>query len=569
MPGRQPESLRQPSAFQSQDTRRSMVEIDHQVWTLRAPELSPNVGRSQRLPALEHEVLRVSALLAGDQPSVAIQIARNAILQWAQNRTTGKLPAEAWNYDSFDHLSGGRNCSAVRISSEADDIWVMRVEDPDKSVPGRIWTTELAVFLDNGVGRFTARQIVGSPELRLDVEPHVPGVVLQIIDKPGLVAGNFKRVPAKPVTIRTQTDANLLIDTLVEPSRKLPTIVLSVASDSPDEYQPSFDAKELARACAGLALVVVLPAKFSWALTYRFGKRLSVYEGAARVYLPGFTEDANPFGGHEVLLPEQTAGDGDGLKRLRWIAAQGSVRRLELGTDVLSYAQLKLRSLEIKQRQLVQRGAAEDEQLTGANQQIALLQEQLQEAEYWQSEFSRLHDLEQDRAETAEAQLRASGFRIQQLLAELKSAGAAPDTSISLPADWEDFNDWCDEQLAGRVLLTPQTRGQIRKAEFKDVPQAARCLLWLANDLRQSKLEAAGGSLADRVVEPGVRNAHCGADAFEIEWQGKTRPVEWHIKNGGNTRDPTRCLRIYYFWDDPSQQAVIAFMPAHRRTEAS
>src|SRR4029077_14297866 len=118
-----------------------------------------------------------------------------------------------------------------RISSEADDIWVIRVEDPDKSVPGRIWTTELAVFLDNGVGRFTARQIVGSPELRLDVEPHVPGVVLQIIDKPGLVAGNFKRVPAKPVTIRPQTDANLLIDTLVEPSRKLPTIVLSVASD--------------------------------------------------------------------------------------------------------------------------------------------------------------------------------------------------------------------------------------------------------------------------------------------------------------------------------------------------
>src|SRR4029077_8854400 len=103
---------------------------------------------------------------------------------------------------------------------EADDIWVIRVEDPDKSVPGRIWTTELAVFLDNGVGRFTARQIVGSPELRLDVEPHVPGVVLQIIDKPGLVAGNFKRVPAKPGTIRTPTDAKLPFSTPPEPLPK-------------------------------------------------------------------------------------------------------------------------------------------------------------------------------------------------------------------------------------------------------------------------------------------------------------------------------------------------------------
>jgi hypothetical protein len=565
MPDGRPEAFKQPSAARLQDSSRSSVQIDRQVWALRVPERRA----SQRPPALEHEVLRVSAVLAGDDPNSAVRIARTAILHWAQNRTTGKLPSEAWNYESFDHLSGGRNCSAVRLLGKTDDIWVMRVEDPDKKVPGRIWTTELAVFLDASIGKFTARLIVGSPELRLDVEPHVPGVVLQIIDAPGLSAGNFKRLPAKPVIIRTQTDATLLIETLLDPVRKLPTIVLSVPADAPNEYQPAFDAKELARACAGLALVVVLPARFSWALTHRFGKRLSVYEGAARVYLPGFTEDANPFGEHEILLPNQASEEGEGLRRLRWIAARGSVRRLELGTDVLSYAQLKLRNLELKQRELVQQGAAENEQFIGANQQIALLQEQLGEAEYWQNEFSRLHTLEQDRAETAEAQLRASGFRIQQLLAELKSVGAAPDTSISLPADWEGFNDWCDEQLAGRVLLTPQARGQIRKAEFKDASQAARCLLWLANDLRQSKLDGAGGTLADRVIEPGVRNAHCGSDAFEIEWQGKTRLVEWHIKNGGNTRDPGRCLRIYYFWDDPSQQAVIAFMPAHRRTEAS
>ena len=42
----------------------------------------------------------------------------------------------------------------------------------------------------------------------------------------------------------------------------------------------------------------------------------------------------------------------------------------------------------------------------------------------------------------------------------------------------------------------------------------------------------------------------------------------WHIKNGG-TRDPRRCLRIYYFWDATTQQVVIADMPAHRVTEAT
>jgi hypothetical protein len=70
-------------------------------------------------------------------------------------------------------------------------------------------------------------------------------------------------------------------------------------------------------------------------------------------------------------------------------------------------------------------------------------------------------------------------------------------------------------------------------------------------------------------IEAGVKNTHCGSDEFDIEWQGRTQQVEWHIKNGGNTREPRRCLRIYYFWDDASQQAVIASMPAHRRSDAS
>ncbi len=45
--------------------------------------------------------------------------------------------------------------------------------------------------------------------------------------------------------------------------------------------------------------------------------------------------------------------------------------------------------------------------------------------------------------------------------------------------------------------------------------------------------------------------------------KGKRVEVEWHVKNGGNTTDPTRCLRIYYFWDDAEERVVIASMPDH------
>jgi hypothetical protein len=71
------------------------------------------------------------------------------------------------------------------------------------------------------------------------------------------------------------------------------------------------------------------------------------------------------------------------------------------------------------------------------------------------------------------------------------------------------------------------------------------------------------------VLEQGIRNSPSGADEFGVWWQGQQHTADWHIKNGGNTRDPRRCLRIYYFWDATTQQVVIADMPAQRTTGAT
>jgi len=490
-----------------------------------------------------------------------------------QTRTVGRLPDAAWTHQSFDHLAGGRNCSAVRLSSEGEDIWVLRAEDPDKTVAGRVWTTEVAVLKESEQGaRFTLRLVAGSTEPMLTIEPHVPGVVLQLIDSPGLSSGNFRRLSDKPVVIRSEIDAQLLIDALLDPARKLPVIVLSVPSNASDPEEPLLDAASLAKACAGLALVVVLPAQFSWALTERFGKKLSVYEGAARVYLPGFNEDASPFGGHQLILPQWISNPSQTMAastRLRWTAASGSVRRLQLGSDVFSFAPLRAKQLEQKQLELNAEGASEKDQLAAAQKRIDLLAEQLIEKSRWEDDLYRLVAEAEERADSAETLARASGFRIQQLEAQITDRGGAPDESVRHPANWYEFSDWCDEELAGRIVLTPQARQGVKSPTFEDVELVARCLLWLANTFRTLKLEGADGSLRDRVLESGIINAHCGNDSFEIEWQGRKRQVEWHIKNGGNTHDPKRCLRIYYFWDEASLQTVIARIPAHLRTDAT
>jgi hypothetical protein len=51
--------------------------------------------------------------------------------------------------------------------------------------------------------------------------------------------------------------------------------------------------------------------------------------------------------------------------------------------------------------------------------------------------------------------------------------------------------------------------------------------------------------------------------------RGDKQLLALHFKNGGNTRDPERCLRIYYFWDDESQQVVVGSLPGHLDTRAT
>ena len=55
-------------------------------------------------------------------------------------------------------------------------------------------------------------------------------------------------------------------------------------------------------------------------------------------------------------------------------------------------------------------------------------------------------------------------------------------------------------------------------------------------------------------------------DGFEIEWEGKRLTLERHLKNNSGTRDPRRCLRIYFAWDEDTARVVIGHLPGHMRT---
>lgn len=515
----------------------------------------------------EHEVLRVAGWIPGEASEAIAREAAREVLHWAQRRAGLQFPREAWDGEGFDVPLPGRDPSAIRLRAGTSDLWAFRAHDPDKTVPGRAWTTEVVLGHRPGEPtQFSTRLLVATTEENFTIAPSVPGFVRQIAEKCGLRVGS-QTAYSTPSIYGAEGDSDPFIEHLLDPERQLPTIVLTIADGASVPY---INPNKLAGVLTGVAHTVVATSEATWRLTERLGKRLSVFGGAVRIYQPGFHGTADPFA-HRLVLSGQLVSEAGAEQATRWLretTSQASLQRTRLGGDVLTFSSIRAAQLELQQATLRATDASDADQLATAEKRIEALKGEINglksEQSYYIDEFGK----ERERAEIAEAQAQKSAYRIQQLTDLLKARGDDPDDEIEFPADWSEFANWCDEKLAGRVILTPRAHSGARKALFANLETAAKCMLWLATDGRDRFCNG-GGGLANVPVLQGVQNAPCGADEFDFDWNSRKFSANWHIKNGGNTRDPLRCLRIYYCFDPQTQQIIVADMPAHRRTGAT
>ena len=135
----------------------------------------------------EYNVLHIAAELTSDD--LDLERARHEILMWAQRRSGSRLPSEALAGRSFEILNAGRNSSAVEVYLPDIYVWALRQEDPDKSVAGRIWTSEAILWrAPNRLPQLASRLMVASRENELDIKLAAPGYIRQIVDNTGLTS---------------------------------------------------------------------------------------------------------------------------------------------------------------------------------------------------------------------------------------------------------------------------------------------------------------------------------------------------------------------------------------------
>ncbi len=272
-----------------------------------ADALAPLKARSAR-EAPEREILRVVGHIPANEDQDHFAIARDEVLKWASKRAGGTLPDGAWQGEPFESLSAGRTTMCVAVETGGGNIWSIRGDDPDKSVAGRVWSTEITLGLKpDGETLVSVRLLMHSVEPSPSFTPATPGVVQQIAEACGLDdAGIWVR--AAPFVITNEKDAARLVEWLSSTERKLPAILLSGDERSSTPEAPLLDGDTLAKALCGLAHVVVVPAQHTYLLSDAFGKSLSAFHGAVRICNPGFDELSDPFD-HRLYLAEVIRSD--------------------------------------------------------------------------------------------------------------------------------------------------------------------------------------------------------------------------------------------------------------------
>jgi hypothetical protein len=524
-----------------------------------------------RLPRAfsEREILRVVATVPSINGVDGFTSAREEVLRWARNRSSANLPSEAWAGKSFEVLAAGRTTMAASVETGTNQLWGLRGDDPDKAVSGRIWSTEVSLgrFAAGEPVRLSVRLLVNSPESELAIEPAVPGLVLQIADRCGLRDGPLVAWN-QPHYAETDEHVDAVIDWLLSPDRRMPIIVATGDERTSTPNKAFADVEILGKALCGLAHIVSIPAALTYKLSDVLGRRFAVFHGGIRIYHPrmGLLDDPRD---HGLYLGATVLGSPNAIvSELRRKVARGSLRRTRLGHDVLTFAAVRSASLHVLQSRQADAGASDVEQLTAANKRVDALEKQIASLEGQVDQSWQLSEEESERAEGAEKQLHSAWARIEQLELALKHENSQVDADDAEPNAWDEFADWCDKSFSGRLALASSARRSLRKARFDDVVLAARCVRWLATEARDRFIDG-GGSLSNIPVFAGILNAPCGADEYSFDFQGRRLKATWHIKNGGNTRQPERCLRIYYVFDEISRQVVVSDMPAHIETDAS
>lgn len=541
--------------------------------TVFSERLAPLRARMQTQRATIRPVSRVWFELSD---KVAFDRCIELCMKWMAPRSQATLPAEAWKGNAFDvtDVLGANPTKAVRINAADGALWSARLDWPDPTSP-RTWVSEFFTERRKGqLSRFGAQLtcVIRGESPPFDFTR--PTVVRHVLETLSAEADGWALPDA--ATNLGKSEIADFVKLLYEPSRRLPVIAISENEESTTRIPPD----ELARAVAGAAHIIHLSSEASWELTRTLGKRMSVFNGAVRLYVPGLNEeDENPYQHPLWLLQADSKEDF-----IKTMAARVLPVAFLTGAEPDEFPRFAmLRDIAAKQVLKQQPVSDPNEKLRIELELLTLdYKEAIDERESWQAlaqeeQAKRLErDVELERFKDENRRLDAKAAALEHNLNAASPALIEPPKITRPLKSYDDLEDWADEVLGERVYIHQASLKDCKKHGHDNMlGRISAALIVIRDYVVPARIH--GGldqrALANaKLTELGMEDTSCFVDrdeakrtpGYSVSYDGVPQVLYDHIKYG-NGYDNANQIRIYYFWDERRKRFVVGKMPTHLR----
>ncbi len=549
-------------------------------------QLKPLAAKLARHQSSTRPVSQILVTLTPTADDGVFAKIRTDCLRWIAKRAGRALPKAAWDGAAFElEEVGAQRGSAVSMDSPR--FWAARIDDADKTVAQRTWVTEIGLGqANNGPLIFGVRLTCVTHGEDVPYQRTIPGFVRPIIDAVGATLDG-RKLSADPWVVSDEKDVDELVALLTNQNRTADVIVFALPEGSVDSSQVAAPATEVQRSLFGAAHVVVLTGPASFHLSDAIGKEFSVFRQGVRTYLPGLNpEHDEPFR-HPLGLPARIGSwpDGGPTAYARMLVSQSLARAAsqpDREQRLPSFATIRRHSAAQALEASRASGSSDKELLSLAWDEIAQLRKAIEEQKKGYDDLLATADVERDQAvQSAQLakqrayQIRVRADALQQQLTDLGNQAA----DVVIPDEIDQLEQWSSDNLSGSVEIHNRTFQGAKKSQYEDVPFIYRVLLLLRDHyvpmrrnggedmknaydiaLRELGLEESGSISGERLGEQG--------DTYIVMYAGRRRVLDRHLKKG-SSKEQRVCFRLYFFWDEDSEQAVVGWLPSHLDTRAT
>ena len=451
----------------------------------------------------------------------------------------------------------GHNLSSTVYEAEPGKAVRIRWSFPDDNDVGLRWSNDVRVgqFGD----RCSVEHLISIESVEYNVAPArllfgSPRVVRDICARTPTYVGDMQ-VRATPYVLQHDGLGDLLT-LLTSGLRRLPVVLLSPYARGERNL---IDADQLARNLAGVAVVVEInDPEITWDFADEVGRQLSCFNGAARIYWPGFSKDSDPRG-HRLFFGAWIEEAGPAVASRAIERAVFAVAAFRFVPDQRIADLIRTVEAAQRQRQLSEKKAAGDD--------------------FWEDYERDLARLDEAREKILELEAENANLRANQQV--LFSGALTPDEPEQPPGDEAiSVSSVADavEAAAKRsrnvefldTAYTSATESPFQRPfdifnaltdldEIVDAWRTQRDEKGSGGDLLQHLRDRGWGRRSSMHISDTTRGKF--RTQYEFEYQGKKQLFEPHITIGAG--DPNSCASIHFLFDLQREKMIVGHVGKH------